>query len=257
MGQAIRHSFRLLTEVPGLLHGVFTRHGGVSRPPYAALNVGWSNGDSPESVRENLHRVKREIGVGLLASGLQVHGDAIHVVDEEAIEKASPGSDMLLMPPGDALVTKLRGVGLLIKIADCQAIFLVDPVREVIANVHCGWRGSVQDLPVKVVRFLQERFGCNPRDILATISPSLGPCCAEFRNYREELPESFHPFQVRPLYFDFWALSRRRLTDAGLRPEHIETAHRCTACNTHDFFSYRGEGATGRMAAVLGWREEL
>jgi len=254
-GHLIRHSFKGLSEVAGLAHGVFTRHGGVSRPPYASLNVAWNNGDCRDAVHENLSRVKSVMGVDLLVAGSQVHGEAIHVVEDETLTQAHEGSPVMLTPPGDALVTQLRGVGLLIKIADCQAVFLVDPVRRVIANVHSGWRGSVLNLAGRTVRFLQDRFQCQPADMLAAVSPSLGPCCAEFKNYRHELPQSFWSFQSRPQYFDFWAITRRQLTDAGLNPGHIEVAERCTVCETNHFFSYRGEGATGRMAAVLAWKD--
>lgn len=303
-GKPPYYRFDLLSRVPGLVHGVFTRHGGVSRPPYATLNVGWSNGDAREAVRENLDRVRDAMGVEALVSGRQFHGDTIHLVDEEALARAlashrsrqetasaaSPGNGavsasspersrlresdfsavdtdasgspaasavlppVLVTPPGDALVTTLRGVGLLIKVADCQSIFLVDPARKAIANVHSGWRGSVCGIAGKTVRFMRDRFGSRPRDILATVGPSLGPCCGEFRNYRDELPESFHSFQVRPEYFDFWAITRRQLLDAGLRDEHVEAAGICTVCGTGEFFSYRGERDTGRLAAVIGWK---
>ena len=247
------HTFQNLSRVPALVHGVFTRHGGVSREPYATLNVAWNNGDAPEAVRENLLRVKSALGVEQLVSSYQTHGDTIHVVDDECLARATVRHPILLAPPGDALVTDRRGVGLLIKIADCQAIFLVDPKRGVIANVHCGWRGSTGEVPGKVVAFLQDRFGCRPQDLLAGISPSLGPCCAEFKNYAEELPTSFWLFQTRPSYFDFWAITRWQLVRAGMRPEHIEVANRCTVCETSTFFSYRGEKTTGRNAAVLAW----
>ena len=253
--QPIRHTFRNLSLVPNLAHGVFTRHGGVSRQPYATLNAAWNNGDAPESVRENLLRVKSAIGVEQLAASYQTHGDTIHVVDEDCLARATVRHPVLLTPPGDILVTRLRGVGLLIKIADCQAIFLVDPVQEVIANVHCGWRGSAMDVPAKVVAFLCDQFGSRPQDILAGISPSLGPCCAEFRNYAEELPTSLWSFQTKSSYFDFWAITRWQLMRAGLRPDRIEVANRCTVCESRDFFSYRGEKTTGRNAAVLAWRK--
>jgi polyphenol oxidase len=250
----IRHSFQNLSKLPRLVHGVFTRHGGVSQQPYATLNVAWNNGDAPEAFRENLLRVQGAMGVDKMVASYQTHGDTIHVVDEEFLaQAASLRHPVFLAPPGDALVTALRGVGLLIKIADCQAIFLVDPVREVIANVHCGWRGSVKDVPTKVITLLRDRFDSRPEDILAGISPSLGPCCAEFRNYAAELPASFLSFQTTRAYFDFWAITRWQLIRSGLQPEHIEVANRCTVCESSDFFSYRGEKTTGRNAAVLAW----
>jgi copper oxidase (laccase) domain-containing protein len=61
-------------------------------------------------------------------------------------------------------------------------------------------------------------------------------------------------FQTKPEYFDFWAISRGQLINAGLLSEHIEVAERCTVCESRHFFSYRGEGTTGRMAAVLSWK---
>lgn len=250
------HAFRNLSPVPHLAHGVFTRHGGVSRQPYATLNAAWNNGDAPEAVAENLLRVSNAMGVERLVAAHQTHGDTIHVVDEDCLARATVRAPVLCTPPGDALITRLRGVGLVIKIADCQAIFLVDPVREVIANVHCGWRGSTREIAEKVVAFLGDRFGSQPEDILAGISPSLGPCCAEFRNYAQELPASFWPFQTKSRYFDFWAITRWQLIRAGLRPEHIEFANRCTVCESSDFFSYRGERTTGRNAAVLAWRKD-
>jgi polyphenol oxidase len=249
-------TFGSLAGIPGLAHSVFTRHGGVSRPPYDSLNVSWSNGDSPEAVRRNILRVRDCLGLGRLVSARQVHGETVRVVDEESLALGAEGPAGVVLPPADALVTNLRGIGLMIKIADCQAIFLVDPVKQVIANIHCGWRGSVKNLAVTVAGVLRERFGCRPEDILASVSPSLGPCCAEFRNYRDELPPALWEFQVRPQYFDFWAVTRRQLTGAGLAPENIELAGRCTVCESREFFSYRAEHTTGRMAAVIGWKHE-
>ncbi len=245
--------FEILDRVPGLVHGVFTRHGGVSRPPYATLNVGLGNGDSADAVSKNLWRVTDALDLDCLVAGNQFHEDTIHLVDEEALSRAESRPPVLVTPPGDALVTRLRGIGLLIKIADCQSVFLADPVKRVIANIHAGWRGSVCGIVPKTVSFLKDRFGSDPRDILATVSPSLGPCCGEFRNYRDELPESFLPFRVRPEYFDFWAITWRQLVDSGLDGGHIQTAGLCTVCGTQDFFSYRGERSPGRMATVIAW----
>lgn len=237
------------------MHGVFTRHGGVSLPPYHTLNTALNNGDSQEAVRENLLRIKRALGIPKLAWSRQVHGDDIQVIEDENLSQGENGTDLAMPSPCDALATTVRGVGLMIRIADCQALFLVDPVERVIANVHCGWRGSVIEFPAKAVRFLEKRFGCRPANLLATVSPSLGPCCAEFINYKRELPPSFRQYQVRPEHFDFWEITRHQLTTAGVLSENIEIAGRCTVCETENFFSYRGERTTGRMAAVIGWME--
>jgi YfiH family protein len=248
-----RLTFRNLSGVPGLFHGVYTRHGGVSAPPYDSLNVAGNNGDSPGAVRENLTRIQGAAGVEWLVSSRQVHGDALNFIDEASAEKLEARPPTLVEPPADALATDLSGLGLLIKIADCQSILLVDPPSRIIANIHSGWRGSVMDIAGRTIGRL-ERFGLKPATTLAAVSPSLGPCCAEFVNYQKEIPENFWPFRVGPLHFDFWAITRSQLLAAGLCEENIEFAAKCTVCGKSDFFSYRGQGETGRMASIIGWK---
>ncbi len=247
-------TFENLSLVPGLVHGVFTRRGGVSLPPYESLNVSMSNGDSPGAVLENLNRIKNETGFERLVSSRQFHSDALNFIGKESVQGLEARSPTLIAPPADALATDLAGVGLVIKIADCQSIFLVDPQSGIVANIHSGWRGSVQNIAGKTVRRLKDRFGLDPASTLAAVSPSLGPCCAEFVNYRKEIPEQFWSFQVRPEYFDFWAITRDQLKAAGIGGENIEFAARCTVCEKAEFFSYRAEGSTGRMASVIGWK---
>ncbi|WP_212636829.1 peptidoglycan editing factor PgeF [Desulfacinum hydrothermale] len=249
-----------LASLTGLVHGVFTRQGGVSRPPYDSLNTAFGNGDRPEAVARNLARIAAHTGLKTLAAVRQVHGDRVVVVDEAFLERwerrKHEGVSLILGPEADALVTRLPRVGLLVRIADCQAVFLADPQRRVIANVHSGWRGSVANILGKTVAVLEERFQCRPESLVAAVSPSLGPCCAEFRNFEGELPRSFWAFQVRPTYFDFWAISRRQLVEAGLRPQNIHLAQQCTACHPDLYFSYRRDKETGRMGAVIALTQE-
>ncbi len=249
-----RLTFGNLSGVPGLVHGVFTRHGGVSLPPYESLNASWGDSDSPGAVRENLTRVKNAVGLERLVSSRQVHGDAVNFIGKESVEELDERPPTLIAPPADALATNMSGLGLVIKIADCQSIFLADPQSRIIANIHSGWRGSVQNIAGKTVRYLKDRFGLNPAQTLAGVSPSLGPCCAQFVNYRHEIPEELWAFQVRPQYFDFWAITRDQLISAGIGEGNIEFAARCTVCGKAEFFSYRAEGSTGRMASVIGWK---
>ena len=85
----------------------------------------------------------------------------------------------------------------------------------------------------------------------AAVGPSLGPCCAEFRTYEEIFPPEFEKFMVRKNYFDLWAVSRMQLLDAGLDKAHVHIAGICTRCRTDLFYSYRGEGVTGRFGTVV------
>jgi hypothetical protein len=253
-GRPPRLTFKNLSKVPGLVHGVFTRHGGVSLPPYDSLNVSWSGGDRPEAVFENLTRIKNASGLERLVSARQSHGDSMIFVDNKNSAGTNGRPEALILSPADALATDIAGIGLLIKVADCQSILLVDPASRVIANIHSGWRGSIQNIAGKTISRLKKRYGLNPAETLAAISPSLGPCCAQFINYRSEIPDKFHSFEVRPEYFDFWAISRRQLIAAGINIANIEISEKCTVCGRADYFSYRAERQTGRMASLIGWK---
>jgi len=121
----------------------------------------------------------------------------------------------------------------------------------VVANVHCGWRGQVQNILGDTVRLLQSRFGTRPADLYAAVGPSLGPCCAEFRNFRREFPPALWTYQVRPTYFDLWRLSRDQLAEAGLLPARLDLAGLCTRCGADEFYSYRRDKVTGRQGAII------
>ncbi|AOY57094.1 MULTISPECIES: peptidoglycan editing factor PgeF [Desulfococcus] len=240
--------FPNLASLPGIRHGVFTRKGGASLGPYAALNVGQSLGDRPEAVASNRERVSRCLGNLRLAFIRQVHGTDVVVLKNGAPEVADPDT----LPAADAMVTDIPRTGLVIQTADCQAVMLYDPRQRVAANVHSGWRGSIRNIIGKTVGAMTSRFRCDPRDIRAGIGPSLGPCCAEFIHYRNEIPREFWKYKGENRHFDFWSASRDQLLNAGVPEEHIFTSRLCTRCRTDLFFSYRGEHATGRLAMVIG-----
>ncbi len=240
----------LLAVFPEVVHGFFLRQGGVSPEPFHSLNLSFAVGDQRPLVLRNRDLVQQALGLTALASATQVHGCRESLVTRGNAAAAEE------IPDADILITSQPGLGLIIKQADCQAVMLYDPVRRVAANVHCGWRGQVRNVLGEAVSRLQERFGSRPEDLVAAISPSLGPCCAEFRNFRQEFPSGLWPYQVRPTYFDLWALSRDQLTAAGLQPQQIDIAGLCTRCRGDQFFSYRREHRTGRQGAVIGLRGE-
>lgn len=238
----------LLAALPEVVHGFFTRQGGVSTGAYDSLNVSPAVGDQLELVAENQRLMQQALGLENLASAAQVHGGHAAVITTAG---QAQGEDI---PEVDILVTTVPGLGLVIKQADCQAVMLYDPLNRVVANVHCGWRGHIHDILGETISLLQTRFGSRPRDLYAAIGPSLGPCCAEFRNFRQEFPETLWSYQVRPTYFDLWHLAFDQLVAAGLQPKHLDLARLCTRCGAGDFFSYRRDKVTGRQGAVIALR---
>jgi len=240
------YRFELLADIPGLRHAVFTRRGGVSCGPYASLNVSVAVGDAPELVIRNRELISTGLGGADLQFIEQVHGNAVAVVDADQRLQSRPS------PRADALVTRSADVVLITQVADCQAVLICDPENRVVANIHSGWRGSVRNIIARTVGTLVDHFKSDPASLLAGIGPSLGPCCAEFINFRSEIPPELWPYGNERNHFDFWSVSRDQLLQAGLIDTHIETAGLCTCCRTDLFFSYRGEGTTGRFAAAIG-----
>jgi YfiH family protein len=239
--------FGNLASFPRLRHGIATRRGGASRPPFDSLNLSLKVGDDPLQVAANRRRVERCFPEMQPVFVRQVHGRTIAVLHGGSLPKGGrlPGE-------ADAVVTRQPGRLLGILVADCQPVMLFDPVRGAVANIHSGWRGSVANILGRAVAVMAGRFGCRPGDIRAGVGPSLGPCCAEFIHFRQEIPESLWSYRVARHHFDFWSLSRDQLLQAGLRSEHIESADLCTRCRSDLFFSYRAAKPTGRMGAFIG-----
>ncbi len=154
-------------------------------------------------------------------------------------------------PDVDALVTDDPDVTLLITAADCAQVFVVDPHRPAVGLAHAGWRGTAAGVLTATVEAMQRHFGSDPADLRAAVGPCLGPCCAQFSDPHRELPVWCAPF-IHGDHVDLWAMNRRQLLGAGLRPEHVDVAEVCTVCNRDLFFSHRGDhGRTGRFAAVI------
>jgi len=236
--------FPSLSSRRQLMHGIFTRHGGVSNPPFNTLNISYSVGDRQENVAENLSKIRNVIKAKDIVYMKQSHGDGIFVLGQNKPAESNQASS------ADAMITDIPGIALLVKQADCQGIIIYDPTRNVVANVHCGWRGNVQNILGRVVVRMKAVFGCDKSGLLAAIGPSLGPCCSEFVSYKDIFPEVFERFMVQKNYFDLWAVSCWQLQRAGLREDNIEVAGICTCCRTDLFYSYRGEGKTGRFGTV-------
>ena len=247
------YQFTHLAAFAGIHHGIFTRNGGSSPAPFNSLNVGHGIGDDDRRVEANRRVIGHCFSGAEPVYARQVHGR--HVINLAAYPEGQREDPHPAEPiVGDAMVTDQPQKVLVIQVADCQSVLLYEPVRQVVANVHCGWRGSIQNIIGRTVETMVQQYDCDPGNIIAGIGPSLGPCCAEFINYKTEIPQAFWNYRDANNYFDFWSISGDQLTKAGVAAENIETSRICTRCRADEFFSYRSEKITGRFAAVIGLR---
>ena len=265
--------FPHLAGFDGIKHVVFTRNAGISRKPYNSLNISFGVGDDDPNVIENREILARCLAASDLIFMDQVHGTRVLVITENGPRSASDDTTFItesdpiaiFMNPeggfeqnaeqklvGDSLITNTPQKFLVVQVADCQSILLYDPTMQVVSNIHSGWRGSINNIIGSTVQIMAAYFGCIPSDIIAGIGPSLGPCCAEFINYKKEIPEKYWQYKNADNHFDFWSASLDQLCQAGVLLENIHLSRICTKCNTDQFFSFRGEGTTGRFATLIG-----
>lgn len=247
--------FDALNHFQGLTHFVVGRRGGASQPPFDGMNLSQGVGDDPAAVDANRNRLLELTGGGIHVYARQNHGTTIRVVIRDVDDHEA--AIQLESEPADALITNVPGVQLLIQTADCQAVMLFDPQKRVVANIHCGWRGSVANIIGMTVSRMVAEFGCQPRSLIAAIGPSLGPCCAEFINFQKEIPRHLWSYRVGTSHFNFWHISRHQLITAGLLGDHIHDSCICTRCNAHLFFSYRVAPKTGRFTALIGIDDDV
>ena len=250
----VHYRFQSLDDLDGLLHAVLTRIGGVSRGPYATLNLGHTVGDDAEAVKENHRRALIPLGIepARVVSPWQVHGAHVGVVSRDHLGT--------IRPETDALVTATPGVPLMMRFGDCAPVLFCDPVRHVIGMAHAGWRGVVAGVVGASVRVMTEQLGCNPGDIRAGVGPTIGSCCYEVGGDVAEEIAGACPAGARvvrrangQIYADLPAAVEAQLRAAGIRS--IEQADLCTSCRVDEFFSHRAEnGQTGRFGTVIGWK---
>lgn len=256
----VYYQFESLRPLTGVTHGVFTRRGGESPPPFDSLNVGSTVGDDAANVLANRRRVAEVLGVAEAAtrSTWQVHGADVIVARRD---------DPPANPPrkADGIITADAGVPLIMRFADCAPLLFFDPVRRVIGLAHAGWRGTLAGVGPATVRAMADHFGSRPWDIIAGIGPAIGPCCYEVGDevvaqVRQTFPHS-PKLLIPPVnghrgpHFDLWAANEQALRSAGV--QQVETARLCTACQSYEFFSHRAEaGRTGRFAALIALTTE-
>ena len=261
VGDLPLYQAKVIAGLPRIVQGFTTRMGGVSAAPYESLNLGVHIGDSQENVKTNRQRVRDDLGFAenQIAMAEQIHGNRVAVVTADSGSVPIPGVD--------ALVTDTPGILLMLFFADCVPIYLVDPTRRAIGLVHAGWRGAAANIAGKTVQTLTQTFDCQPGSLLAAIGPCIG---GESYEVGPEVADQFRTMPgagatnvvtPRSEFGGTYSLNLRQviftqLLSAGLRAQSIAVSNEDTFRNQRDFFSYRRDGITGRMAGFLGIQEK-
>jgi polyphenol oxidase len=220
-GDACYMQFGQYEQFPELVHGIFTRAGGYSQPPYHSLNVSLSSGQERyEDAVRNRFQVLQSLDIAEYACATMwmIHSARVLNLDEQdwpdwgedwahrvyALDELGYPTGTRLQwtfkprTQGDALITRKRGVALAMSTADCVPLLFYDPVTEAIGVAHAGWRGTARGIAAATVAALSEQFGARPADIRAGVGPSIGPCCYEVSEEVRELFLGQRDFEELP-----------------------------------------------------------
>lgn len=214
-------TFPALSEIDGLVHGFILRH--------PDIDVKTDREEALSRLEEHHVAQLSELGISRdhLATGEQVHGKSVASVDG--------GPSSTHFPETDGLVTATRGQFLGIYVADCGAVYIVDPVKRVCGIVHSGKKGSEFGIAAEAISAMQTNYGSNPSDLIVQIAPCIRPPAYEI---------------------DFAAQIVDSCIVSGVPADQVHDCGTCTTSDSERYYSYRMElGKTGRLFGVIGWRE--
>mgnify|MGYP001225706693 CR=1 FL=1 len=228
---------------PARVHAFFsTRKSGFSTGPYAGLNLGDHVGDDPLAVTKNRALISATLP-GEPRWLKQVHGTRVAL-------SASPSGAV-----ADAAISRVAGEVCVVMVADCLPVLFTDCEGSVVAAAHAGWRG----LAAGVLERTLDEMGCAPGKTLAWMGPAIGPesfevgpeVRAAFVGQSARAAEAFRPGREDRFLADIFLLARQRLEGMGLRPDAISGGGISTVTDPDRFYSYRRDGASGRMGAFI------
>ena len=253
--------FDNLGQFPTIGHFSTTRAGGCSSDRYASLNLGYNSGDSPKNVLSNRQILcsALEINFEHLIFPKQTHTGTVKVIRADFFDRNENEKKQFLNET-DAVITNLKNVCVAIKTADCVPVLVYDSVKQVVAAIHAGWRGTAQGIVQNTINQMSAVFGSNPSDLWAGIGPSISPEVYEvgeevWSQFSPEFYRPTNPFKNEKRLLDLWKANLHQLTLSGVPENQIEVGCICTLYNPEMFFSARRDGAkTGRMATGIWLR---
>lgn len=215
-----------------------------------------------ENSMNNYKQFCKQIGADYknIIKANQAHTDNVVSIDE--INTNNTIETKIL---SDGLITNKRGIVLATTNADCILFLFFDPVKKIIANTHSGWKGTLQEISIKTVEKMINIYGCNPKDIIVCICPSIRKCHFEVG---EDVKEMFYK-QFKKLgntdefifnrhekwYVDTVYINKMLLKGMGILEDNIEDSGICSVCNSNIIHSYRVEGNDyGLATALIGLR---
>ena len=244
-----------LEKFQNLKHCFFSRKNGFSKGNYLGLNCGLGSNDKKENVLKNLELVSKKMGCEKksLITLNQIHSDkVVHFENEYQVRNKIIG---------DAIVTKIKNIGISILTADCAPILIYDPQKKIIGCVHSGWRGALNGIIKNTLKkFIN--LNSNTEDLIAVVGP-----CIKKENYlvkddfynkftlqNNKYDIFFNKVDKNSYAFDLRSFINREIYNHGVK--NIENIELDTFSESEFFYSYRRSLANkeddyGRCISVI------
>ena len=241
------HPIQELQATGVVTAGISLRSGGVSRAPYASLNLAEHVGDDPSAVTANRETLFQHVGLKNLHYCRQIHSAAVIDVDN------GTGTMLEAPPEADALVSTRRGIALGIFTADCIPVFILDLATPAMGIAHAGWKGTFARVAVNTLAQMKASFGTLATNCQIHLGPSIQKCCYTVSTeLLDQFAERFGSTVHDGKNLSLQDANLNQLVEAGLPPTSISVSPLCTACRTDLFYSHRAEnGRTGRMLSFI------
>lgn len=260
-----------------------TRKGGCSEGNYKAFNVNLYCGDNPAHIAANRRALCHllQIDEERLFMPHQVHGTEVRRIDEPFLS-LSAQERVACLEGVDAVMTHLRGVCIGVSTADCVPILLYDAEHHAACAIHAGWRGTVARIAEKAVTAMQQAYGTQPSQLIATIGPSISldsfevgnevyeqfdasgftmeqiarqyPPMSGTKQHQQSIntqqspPNTHHPstpdtqHPSPKWHLDLWECNQQQLVSTGIKKANIQVAGICTYQHSDEYFSARKLG---------------
>ncbi|MGJ7910602.1 peptidoglycan editing factor PgeF [Neobacillus sp. LXY-1] len=250
---------------PGLVAGMTTKHGGVSKGSFDSLNLGFHVGDKLEDVQENRKRVANLLDFPLnnWVGAEQTHGIVLKKITKLDRGKGARYYEQSFKGT-DGFYSNDKGVLLSLCFADCVPLFFISPEVGMIGTAHAGWKGTVHQIAARMIEAWGKE-GISPEQIYVTIGPSICEKCYIVDNHVINLVQNIlEDVDIKPYNLisagqytlDLRKLNKLILLKSGVPAKNIMVTKFCSSCDHELFYSHRhGQGKTGRMVSIIGWKE--
>lgn len=256
--------FRKLLEYSGLVH-CYTLSAG---------NFDVGSNDTyllkKEIVEKNYQRLVDSLRISekTILRPYQTHTDVVKCIYESYDEFSIFPEELTNV---DGLLTNKEDIMFSLSYADCTPIYLYDPVRKVVGNIHSGWQGTLKGIGKVAVLAMIDNYGCNPEDIICCFGPHIKKCHFEVGeevandfekrySYMNDIREIVQDIGKRAgekkYCIDTTKINENLMLELGLKKENIIDSGICTVCNKEQMHSYRAQGkSAGRNTALIGMRK--